>query len=1132
MDDFSSDDDLLDLAGRALAGGGAGAAHASTGVGALGASASYGSLDGAGGKADGSGDEAASASVELDWGEVEHALNLVPPAYLVPPDEFDSMPRVVEVLSSLQPRKALAELQGLEEGVERLVDTVVRAHHNDFNRAIQNYSSILQLFNEGQGRAQALRGALGDAGKLLSAGSASLQSQWVRIATLRKTLKHLHVVEAIAGAPAAVADAAARGNWREAMERLKAARRQAAEEPFASVAGLAQTNEELDDLAKALPEQIVGDLVPLLLSDRAASDLIQRQGSGAAASTSESRAEAARLDWQAEATHLLESLLYVSPERGLPLLVERLRDSIARLAMATAKEAMRGLGSVANPKQRPRAARNVSASRPSNAPLRGPARRATSVEGLRVATASEALLGRLVEHLSTTAKRCSVLDDVLRDAEARHLDDPATRCSLERVLWEGGIAELLAIVSALLKPPDTILTGSLAPPDSANEASAANSAYSKSSWFSGPRSAAVVAADEAASALVFDLGFSKAMSGSAGNASGAASVSNAGVAPAPTRAARRGNGAGGGGGGAPRLRSRQDYSFLSSLESAGVFLTPGVHATLLPLVAKVENESTGAAEGGADTKAANGEASDGEAQGRAGQGGRKEPLAELRSFLSQCVQNHLLPSIGLGYETHIQEAVSSADAYRPLSGHEVEPRAAESPSSVSPGMASLMADAGIVGTGEAAAATDEKGAQSEERVTVLAAMAASMRQPPHPVDVPVPVLRSAAAAMHELEALSTSVPGYTAEVLGVACGMMRVLLAECRETLDHECGSARARALIEDRTVKRDLEAEQVASIMPQVMAPRSLSKTANTSNGGGGSVLCPALDAAPCEGLVQRILSEAPVPMSELLSDSEAATLLACMSTGLLSLALRADELERAAARATEGLPEDDPTTSVPAALAAVAADCRKLARHCLQVLRLEALIVCSNARASMVDADPVASPEGSSAGIGEEGSLEVEEGVLAVVRQIAQAHRAVSKHVAADARAYVFGGCTSVAAAAMMSSLTNVNVVDASSARRACRGCTALQQAVSSIDTPQADGAVLFGRARSYFSLLLLDPEDVLSRARAAPDTYTPAEWAALLAVYVSDRQPVSYEQREELKAIVAVANADAEAGSIEHS
>ena len=90
-------------------------------------------------------------------------------------------------------------------------------------------------------------------------------------------------------------------------------------------------------------------------------------------------------------------------------------------------------------------------------------------------------------------------------------------------------------------------------------------------------------------------------------------------------------------------------------------------------------------------------------------------------------------------------------------------------------------------------------------------------------------------------------------------------------------------------------------------------------------------VDAAPPPELLQRVLSEAPVPVDELLCDSEAAALLACMSSGLLALASRADELEWAATKALRGAAKGSPEAAVPAAVAQVAADCRRLARRCL---------------------------------------------------------------------------------------------------------------------------------------------------------------------------------------------------------
>ena len=46
-----------------------------------------------------------------------------------------------------------AQLRAQRERVEELVDDVVQAYHNGFNKAIHNYSQILRLFSDAKEQA-------------------------------------------------------------------------------------------------------------------------------------------------------------------------------------------------------------------------------------------------------------------------------------------------------------------------------------------------------------------------------------------------------------------------------------------------------------------------------------------------------------------------------------------------------------------------------------------------------------------------------------------------------------------------------------------------------------------------------------------------------------------------------------------------------------------------------------------------------------------------------------------------------------------------------------------------------------------------------------------------------------------
>ncbi len=55
---------------------------------------------------------------------------------------FDSLPHVVEVLTSPNPEQTLQSLREQRDLVENLVDGVVHNYNTGFSKAIQNYSQV------------------------------------------------------------------------------------------------------------------------------------------------------------------------------------------------------------------------------------------------------------------------------------------------------------------------------------------------------------------------------------------------------------------------------------------------------------------------------------------------------------------------------------------------------------------------------------------------------------------------------------------------------------------------------------------------------------------------------------------------------------------------------------------------------------------------------------------------------------------------------------------------------------------------------------------------------------------------------------------------------------------------------
>eukprot|EP00958_Prasinococcus_capsulatus_P018841 scaffold2254_cov393-Prasinococcus_capsulatus_cf.AAC.9 len=191
---------------------------------------------------------------QVDWAGLQRWLDQVDPDYKVNPNRFDPVPRVVEVLSArnpkvrkedsrnfphtlASPRRApgsllsspQAQLQQLREqrdALELLVDEVVQAYHNGFNKALHNYSQILRLFSQNEQRVLQIRSNLEDSRTLLASSADTLREQWQRTTTLRETVKILDMVEEISQAPARIRDLLAENKFAELVPILVAATNQ------------------------------------------------------------------------------------------------------------------------------------------------------------------------------------------------------------------------------------------------------------------------------------------------------------------------------------------------------------------------------------------------------------------------------------------------------------------------------------------------------------------------------------------------------------------------------------------------------------------------------------------------------------------------------------------------------------------------------------------------------------------------------------------------------------------------------------------------------------------------------------------------------------------------------------------
>ncbi len=152
-----------------------------------------------------------STNQAVNWDAVDDELDKIPSELKDP--RFDSLRHVLNILSAVDAEAALEEvhlcwrfcslsverswsswhdspctlqLRGQRDTIEQLVDEVVSGYHNGFNKAIHNYSQILQLFTDCKTHVNTLRSSLQEAKGQLGAQSRSLQQQVILVTQTNK----------------------------------------------------------------------------------------------------------------------------------------------------------------------------------------------------------------------------------------------------------------------------------------------------------------------------------------------------------------------------------------------------------------------------------------------------------------------------------------------------------------------------------------------------------------------------------------------------------------------------------------------------------------------------------------------------------------------------------------------------------------------------------------------------------------------------------------------------------------------------------------------------------------------------------------------------------------------------------
>ncbi|XP_024372095.1 exocyst complex component SEC8 isoform X2 [Physcomitrium patens] len=201
---------------------------------------------------------AANPAGALDWDLVKVQLDSIDDAWKQP--RFDSLPYVVEVITSPNIEASVERLRETRDAIEEIVDGVVRHYHNGFNKAIHNYSQILRVFSESAGSLDSLKEDLAEARKLLGARHKQLQQQWSRSVTLRHVISLLDEIDKVSQVPARIERLAAEKRYYAAVQLHLQSISMLDREGIQTVGALQDVRAELTKLRGVLFSKVVEDL--------------------------------------------------------------------------------------------------------------------------------------------------------------------------------------------------------------------------------------------------------------------------------------------------------------------------------------------------------------------------------------------------------------------------------------------------------------------------------------------------------------------------------------------------------------------------------------------------------------------------------------------------------------------------------------------------------------------------------------------------------------------------------------------------------------------------------------------------------------------------------------------------------
>ncbi|KXZ42768.1 hypothetical protein GPECTOR_119g399 [Gonium pectorale] len=206
---------------------------------------------------------------KVDWKAVDKEISAVPAEYRE--IRFHPLKHVVEVFSSRDPQGLTQELRNACERLGYQLDAVVEGYHAGFARSIQNYSQILQLFEESKQQVESLKRSLADAAKQLGTHSKTMNSQWRKTVSLESSLRLLADVRTLVEVPARIDMALAERDWPRAVSCLLEGSTLLAHEELRRMGALRKLRSDMVSLAGWIQDQMMDELTARIYSNAHAS---------------------------------------------------------------------------------------------------------------------------------------------------------------------------------------------------------------------------------------------------------------------------------------------------------------------------------------------------------------------------------------------------------------------------------------------------------------------------------------------------------------------------------------------------------------------------------------------------------------------------------------------------------------------------------------------------------------------------------------------------------------------------------------------------------------------------------------------------------------------------------------------